>query len=351
LSTSENGSDLRKRVCTALAKLHLTTGGTLVHCSKIRVKPGKVIGAKLKCLLALRPTLRDSIKIEQVIWAANRQVSPTFNEVTIEDLPKIDLVFPTTAKDFLILPFAIQAAVHATRNPIGSIKVYAPRSQLDRCSKAIEESSSLHESIQAIDVLSDESILTEKTFTVLKERFGNRAGWYLQQMIKLSSVLKSAAAGVLVVDSDTILLKPRIWMIKDGRQILTPTYELHQPYRNYLSTLGSHFEGLEKSFVSHHMLMQPNVLNSIFNSIGIHSIEELATNISNFGKEEELVEFFSEYEFYSHGLISIKPCTFEFVKWANLSMQRPDSSLEIDEVVRKLKFTGEFYSVSMHDYL
>lgn len=347
----ENWRNPRRRIRTRLARLRLTAGAVLDHCSKSGVTPGRYIRAQLKCLLILRPSLRDSINVDPVIWAANRPVWPTFAGKASEELPAIDLVLPATAKDFLILPFAISAAIVASKNPIKSIKVYVPGPQLDACSVAIRKGHPLTDSSKVIDVLSDESILTDKTLAVLKDRFADRAGWYLQQMIKLSSVLNSDAAGVLIVDSDTILLKPRVWMIEDGRQILSPTYELHQPYRLHLSALSQDFKGLDMSFVSHHMLMQPNLLKSIFNSFGIESIDELAIHISNFGKEENLSEFFCEYELYSHGLISFKPGTFEFVKWSNLPMQRPGSSLEIDEVIKGLEIAGEYYSVSMHDYL
>jgi hypothetical protein len=291
------------------------------------------------------------MNVKGVAWATSRESCSSFDEEAGASLPVVELVFPATEKDFLILPFAIEAAVKATKNPIKKITVYVPDPQREICSLAIRSHRPLLDCSVSIDVASDESILDSESINVLRSRFGSRAGWYVQQMIKLSSVVNSGADGVLIVDSDTILLKPRLWMAEDGRQILLPTYELHRPYRKHLYSLYADFAALDKSFVSHHMLMQPRILRSIFKKIDVSAINSLVSRISLFGEVQNIDDFFSEYELYSHGLITLNPELVEYAKWANLSMHRPESGKEIEATIDLLTRNAEYFSVSMHDYI
>jgi hypothetical protein len=54
----------------------------------------------------------------------------------------------------------------------------------------------------------------------IKEYFPQKYGWVLQQFLTIEQVINSQFAGVLQINSDTLILKPVLWLDYDENQPL-----------------------------------------------------------------------------------------------------------------------------------
>ena len=182
-------------------------------------------------------------------------------------------------------------------------------------------------------------------------RFGVRGGWVLQQVLKLEYARNSPSAGVLIIDADTVLIKNRAWLNSDGIQALMPSWEYHRPYFNFLSTLTP-FKSLAPfspkfSFISHHMLMQPNMVREIYRACGWDGPKTLVHFICQLSNTESQSPISIDYELYGQYLLLNHPEKVNLVKWANTSASyKGNISIEL------LKQSySQFASVSLHSYL
>lgn len=103
----------------------------------------------------------------------------------------------------------------------------------------------------------------------LKNKFGNRAGWYLQQLLKLYSgkVIEGIMDNYLVIDSDTFFLKPTVF-INDDKYILTLGYEHHKPYFEHMNKLNGELKKMSSySGISHHFIFNKILINEMFNFV------------------------------------------------------------------------------------
>lgn len=257
---------------------------------------------------------------------------------------RIELLFVSTRKDFPILPTSIRAAQAATINYADKkTKVIVPEKDLVLCTEILT-------GLGAIEVVSEESILTSRQRSQLQTSFTDRFGWVLQQVLKLKYVYGSSADGVLVIDSDTVLMSQRNWLLKNGEQILLPTYECHQPYYEYLKTLGISPDRSDFSYVSHHMLMQPRIVREIVEKYYVDNFDVLIEDLVNYCSVDSVSPFSIDYELYAHHFQKYHQRLVRLQKWSNASQSRDSfSDLSLDKIVSK--FASNYASVSFHSYL
>lgn len=129
--------------------------------------------------------------------------------------------------------------------------------------------------------------------------FGFRAGWYLQQLVKLNYARSTSCERYVIWDSDTVQLNP-IMFFSDEYIYLNSSKNLHRPYRK---TIEKIFAGLipptQESFVSQFMVIETSVANMMLDDIkdtcGVdHWFEGVLKSIPLSGPSE-----FSEFETYA----------------------------------------------------
>ncbi|MCH9612265.1 MAG: hypothetical protein S4CHLAM102_07510 [Chlamydiia bacterium] len=99
----------------------------------------------------------------------------------------------------------------------------------------------------------------------------NRLGWLFQQLIKFYAayVIPDISDNILLLDADTIFLKPVLFQDKNGYPLFNPGEENHLPYFEH----GKRFiPGFQKMFphisgITHHMLFQRPVLDDLFTTV------------------------------------------------------------------------------------
>ena len=263
-----------------------------------------------------------------------------------EESPPLEILFVSTRKDFEVLIPAIRYALEATsHHTILSVNVIVPEIDYLECKELIRREP------REIKVIIEDKFIDDRNKTRIRNRFRERSGWVIQQIIKDRFICKSEAQGVLVVDSDTILLEPRNWLTNEGVQILTPTWEFHPAYYKFLYNLKVSKLRPKYTFVSHHMLMQPKIMREIFQSLGWTNLDDFIESLTEVQLDGEKSPFSIDYELYAQYLMKNYPEKVILEKWSNFSYARSlQTDTNLNEDIDR-KFRDRYASVSLHSYL
>jgi hypothetical protein len=180
-----------------------------------------------------------------------------------------------------------------------------------------------------------------------------RVGWYFQQLLKLYAafVIPGISSNVLVVDADTLFIRPVNFFNQKGEALYNPGTEYHAFYFEHAAKLLPHFEKVfpEYSGISHHMLFQRPILEELFDKVEQHSG---CAFWQAFCQSVDPVHLHasgaSEYELYFNFVFS-EPhkVQLRFLHWAN---QPPiDSDAKARKLIQQALNEGLDY-ISCHKY-
>lgn len=254
--------------------------------------------------------------------------------------PIIELLIVTTKKDFHNLNLCIKSAINNSINPISGITLVLPEKDFIYLKKINLENFGIK-----LRIMFDESLIpSELKKDLLKIPEFNR-GWILQQFLKMNFASESNSQGLLIVDSDTILCKPRIWLVQNKEQLLVRANTIHQPYLAKLNNLG--FPRIRKanSYVTHHMLIQPQILRCITENLGYGNYKELFKSALASSEKKTYADFSLDYEYYGQGLVMFFPHLVHFGRFANLSLNKSQIEIIDFELIKT-----EYYSYSLHSW-
>lgn len=256
-------------------------------------------------------------------------------------LPAIDLVAACHPRDTELLRRALDAAVSCSRNPIRTLWLATPDDAAD----------SLADLVPDARVVPESELIPNHLRRRIIERFPVATqGWITQQVLKILQVLRSDAVASLVIDIDTLLLRPRVWLTGDGRQLLSPSWEFHPPYEAHSRAMWPGLgvaSGL--SYVTHHQLMQRDVLTAMYGSdgSGLTRWIDLADPTQS--------SAVSEYHCYGAFLTTQFPNRVEAAQWNNLAVPRselgPSGDPFVEAQLRRRIDRARTCSISLHHYL
>lgn len=266
-------------------------------------------------------------------------------------LPKIDLLFVATRKDFSTLGFALVNAQKGSKNEIEKITIIVPSDDVVECKRLLKHLNT--KDLAPVAVIDETVLIAAEVSQSLRDKFGARFGWILQQLLKVSNILKSEAAGVLVVDADTVLLKERTWLDCAGNQVLLTSSEYNEPYYTFLHSLGLSLVPPITTHVTHHMLMQPLVLKEILKEAGVQDVEKLAEVIVNYPHQNLVSPVSLDYELYAQGLLKLFPEKAILLKFGNkgITLNRSTNADSLSQSIEVETKLNEYFSVSYHSYL
>jgi hypothetical protein len=279
-------------------------------------------------------------KIELLRRYLDANSLPVLGDMAIEDLmPAVEILFVCAGKDLELLPLAVEAALNSTKqHELYGVTIVVPERDLIHAQNLTAQMS------HQVTILSETEKIPQHIDRRIREVFHGRAGWVIQQILKVLYVSDSAAPGVMVCDSDTILTLNRTWFDNTGKQILTPSWERTESYYKFLSDRGLGSERPEYTFVSHHMLMQPKFMLEARHHVGWSSLKNLVDNLIDDYDGSNPSPFAIDFELYAQYMMQFRPEYVRLVKWSNLSLPR-NKQAEFHERSKK------FASVSLHDYL
>jgi hypothetical protein len=142
----------------------------------------------------------------------------------------------------------------------------------------------------------------------LLPRQPGRAGWYLQQFLKLSFGMRNGIERYVVWDADTVMLRrPPFWIAGD-RLNLTSAREHHQPYFDTYQRLFGEAPKLSVSVIAQYMPIETSVVREMCAEIEARQGRDWLEAILR-GLPGESPSEFSEYETYANYLERRTPGT------------------------------------------
>lgn len=262
---------------------------------------------------------------------------------SLKKAPSISVFIPCVEKDLPLVRACIKSIKANVLNKVQTIYV------ITNCSEI------LNTELKGIDVtVVDESGLLPVRITefITDNIPSSKQGWVTQQVIKMFFAYSSEEPGILSIDADTILLKPRIFL-SNQVQLLLPVVEFEKSYAvtNY-RTWERHGRSFGISFISHHMLFQPTIVREMFDENG--GFEESTIKWLKSSVSDGWIAI-GEFHSYATWLLSRYPRRVKFAKWGNLRVSRtliPRDIQKNDDIYKHLKNKFPNYlSISLHHYL
>lgn len=255
-------------------------------------------------------------------------------------LPAIEVVIPLHPKDMDTLDLVLEGIRVGIRNPIRAISLVSPGKNVRELRARYPECETLHE----------RDIIESELWDAVSDRVPAwRRGWVVQQVIKFRYSMLCNEMGCLVMDADTVLLKPRTWINSESRQLLCLADEYHLPYILHAQRVWTGLsEFIPFTYVTHHQLMQPTVVREMFDEVGglVHWLK-----MADWVDQAPL----SEYHSYGVWLASHRNDLVEFAQWSNVSCsvrslttRFPTGPLRVGHL--QAEFSSAL-SVSLHTYL
>jgi glycosyltransferase involved in cell wall biosynthesis len=253
------------------------------------------------------------------------------------DVP-LDIVFVAADQDLEVLPLAVEGVRRNLRHPIADILIIAPAdSQLRQLAA---------KKIGCRYVCEDEVLPIRKRDIKYMVKGVDRSGWLLQQFLKLGADALVGADRYLVVDADTILIKPQIF-VAGGSDVLLHTEEYHHRYFSAYEYLVNLEVKTRVSAVAHQML---------FNRSRVASLKSRMEQVGNAPwpmsiiNAADLTDFscFSEYETYGQWCVANYPEATHREFAFNQTLPRRLMS-SVDVIMQQ--YARDWRSVSFHWYI
>jgi hypothetical protein len=279
-----------------------------------------------------------------------RSVSvPKSRKLSNGNIPKIEILSVAAKKDFATLIFAMESAVENSINQIVKLTIVSPKKDIDE-----EFIRKLRGKLSGVEIIfvPEEDIIGDEIRIELRELFGARYGWILQQLLTIEFCLNSHQKGVLVLNADTILTQKKIWLDNKGQQILMPSLEFHPPYYDFLHKAFGFSRYPKYTFITHHMLFQPIVMRYIFDELGIKNLRDLLEKMKQYADLNVPSPVCLEFEIYGQGILKYMPEKTKLVRFSNIGIPRPE---KLEEGIEKIRLeyvsNRKVNSISFHDYL
>jgi hypothetical protein len=261
--------------------------------------------------------------------------------------PDIEVLSVVAGKDLEILPYTLKSVLKNSLNPIAQITIVCPNDEIDTCASVLKGL----DISTPVRILDENHVAPESLRSAIKAKFPHRYGWVLQQFLAIKIISESTQEGVLLINSDTILIKKAHWLNGSGKQILMPSLDFHPPYYNLLGTLFKFTNKPTHTFVTHHMLFQPPKFGAILEKRGFKNVEEFSLTALELSDASESSPLCVEFEPYAQGMMADYLDFVSLRKFSNLGLPRTPENLNLINDLIESKVALPYNSVSLHDYL
>lgn len=183
-------------------------------------------------------------------------------------------------------------------NP-ASITLVVPQHQIDVFKATVGETAT---------VISEDTLLPDWPISRVRDRlaYPNRAGWYLQQFLKLSFGQFSGAPAYVIWDADTVPLAPPL--LRDGEKTLFCAAQEHNPpYFDTYKLLLNLEPKLKRSAISQYMYIETPIVEALQLAIIEKSGAPTWIDAVLDALPGESISEFSEYETYANFFMSRHP--------------------------------------------
>lgn len=187
------------------------------------------------------------------------------------------------------------AGLNKYANP-ASITLVVPQHQIVAFKATVGETA---------QVISEDTLLPDWPISRVRDRlaYPNRAGWYLQQFLKLSFGQFAGAPAYVIWDADTVPLAPPL--LRDGETtIFCAAKENNSPYFETYKLLLNQEPALKRSAIAQYMYIETPIVDALQLAIIEKSGAPTWIDAVLDGLPGQSISEFSEYETYANFLIS-----------------------------------------------
>ena len=216
----------------------------------------------------------------------------------------IDVVIPCIKKDQRTLDLVI-AGIKANVFNIRNVYLVAPERLSINATWVSESTFPFTQKDIAMQIFDNDEVKANE-YMMSKD---SRTGWIYQQLLKFYApfVIPGISQNVLILDADTVFLRPVKFQAQSGAALFNPSPEYYPPYFEHAQKVIPGFRKIfgQYSGVSHHMLFQRCVLEDLFQTIrNTHNVEPWIALVKNIGKKDLFGSGLSEYEIYFNFLFA-----------------------------------------------
>lgn len=275
----------------------------------------------------------NAARTAELIW---RRFGPGQGFDRRSDL-RLDVVIPVAPDDTVVLPLTIAGLRRNLMHPLGKITVVTVAG-----SEAHKVAAEL-----GCAVVDEDTVLpvrrTDIEYRV--EYWGDRSGWLFAQLLKLSADKFSAEDHILVLDADTVMIRPQTFTHR-GAVVALVSKEYHLPYFIAYNALFDEPPVSRLSFIAHHSVMNRQTLTELRALIERRRDRPWWRAILDVS-DLSIQSCFAEYEVYGNYILSRnKPIVRRW--WRNRPLAR-DHMSSLDDL--QLRYGAQFRTVSFHHYL
>jgi len=231
-------------------------------------------------------------------------------------------------------------------NPILKISVVVPEGSETLCERHI----SFCKNQDLVEIVSESLLIDAQSLNSLKSSFPEGHGWVLQQFLTIAFCSQSDLEGVLAINADTLLLRKQTWLNAKGEQLLMVSSEYHKPYYELLNRLNPHLTDHSQTFITHHMLFQPSLLNQYLDELGCHNASELLERTLELTDYSVVSPICMEFEFYAQHMMLLHPNRVQLRKFSNIGVS-PNTGMPPEAVLEKYWSDARYNSISMHSWM
>ncbi|MBI1954498.1 MAG: hypothetical protein HYS39_02695 [Proteobacteria bacterium] len=281
-----------------------------------------------------RSFVRKAHKNESKLYKLREENDPAFVRRCIIPTSEIelDVVIPLIEKDLEVVKYTLQSVRKMVGHKIGNIYLISPESEKIRlfaqeygCEFVLED-----------DVLPSQDI----------KKYG---GWIVQQFLKLNADFITQHDHYLVVDADTVFLRPLVFAYEDGAYLVNTHWDCSTLRKRTTALLLGNKKVYQYDFVSHHMFFSKTILKAMKEHIERRFQKRWDQAILDiFEKNKDYRDGFSEYDLYITYLTEFSNVKFKFVSNANITVYRNFLS-RLDQIMQA--YSHQYKSVSLHHFV
>ncbi|MFC4779117.1 DUF6492 family protein [Paenibacillus sp. GCM10023252] len=244
-------------------------------------------------------------------------------------------MIPAIEKDLGTLPYVIDSVRKMVKHPIGRFYIVSPAT--DRMKELCSR--------KGCTFIDERSLLpiTPKSINYRSAAW-ERSGWLYQQLLKLSGDRLCTAKYYLVIDADTVLIRPHIFRTGDGRNVFyTRSWSQPEYFVTYAKLLGRK-PPRPSSFVTHYMLFERSKVAELKRAIEHrHGMSWYKAIIQSINMRKQFG--FSEFETYANYCYSDNRSGQKLLPARNISLHMNAS--QMTEAKLK-KLAARYRSISFH---
>jgi len=247
----------------------------------------------------------------------------------------LDVLIPAAAVDSDVLGVTIESVRRHLAHPVGTIWVVTdPATEAARVADAL-----------GCRVVDEDSVLPIVPSDIDYEVSAvDRSGWLFQQLLKLSADTITDREHVLVLDADTVLVRPQTFTSR-GRVVLFHSEEYHSPYFDAYRAATGLAPASRVSCTTHHMVMRRGTL------LGLKSLMERTRSVPWWQAVLDTCVYesssgFADYEVYGNYELTVGGVARRW--WAN----RPEPRSRLADLdTLRARYGDRLRTVSFHYYL